>query len=212
MTGSRERKRDQRRKRKRRATERSGEPGGDAAVASASAGEPAGSGDHGPEAGGESLQQRMSRRSEQRNQAVREGLEPLAAGERPTAVTVGAVVSAVLAIVLIVSTVLAAAGVEVDGESPRAVPIALFAIVVVAMTWGLWKARYWAVLGFQLLLALVLLASALGLVQVTTLPEAVATLGLLAGSGTLFYFMIRAMARIQMPARPGEKPARPGER
>jgi hypothetical protein len=26
---------------------------------------------------------------------------------------------------------------------------------------------------------------------------------LLAGSGTLFYFLIRAMARIQMPSRPG---------
>jgi hypothetical protein len=33
--------------------------------------------------------------------------------------------------------------------------------------------------------------------------QAVGTTLLLAGSGTLFYFMIRAMARIQMPSSPG---------
>jgi threonine/homoserine/homoserine lactone efflux protein len=52
-------------------------------------------------------------------------------------------------------------------------------------------------------LLLVIISTALGLVQISTLPEAVATLLLLAGSATLFYFMIRAMARIQMPERPG---------
>jgi threonine/homoserine/homoserine lactone efflux protein len=73
----------------------------------------------------------------------------------------------------------------------------------VVMTIGMWRARYWAVLGFQMLLLLVILASALGLVQVSTIPEAVATVALLAGAGTLFYFMIRAMARVQMPSPPG---------
>jgi threonine/homoserine/homoserine lactone efflux protein len=71
------------------------------------------------------------------------------------------------------------------------------------MTVGMWRARYWAVLGFQTLLLLVILASALGLVQVSTVAETVATIGLLAGAATLFYFMIRAMARIQMPSPPG---------
>jgi threonine/homoserine/homoserine lactone efflux protein len=71
------------------------------------------------------------------------------------------------------------------------------------MTVGLWRSRYWAVLGFQTLLLLVLLASSLGLVQVSTIPEAVATVALLIGSGALFYFMIRAMGRIQMPSSPG---------
>lgn len=186
--GSRERKREQRHKRKRRSA---GQGSAGAVAAEASSGSKP-----------ENLQERMSRRSEERNAAVRATLEPLPPGERPTAVTIGAIVSGVLAIVLTVSTVLAAAGVEVDGETPRAIPIALFAAVVWAMTWGLWKARYWAVLGFQMLLALALLASALGLVQVSTIPEAVASLVLLASSGTLFYFMIRAMARIQMPDRP----------
>jgi hypothetical protein len=58
------------------------------------------------------------------------------------------------------------------------------------------------VLGFQTLLVLVLIASGLGLVQVRTVPEALASVALLGGSGALFYFMIRAMARIQMPSGP----------
>lgn len=179
--GSRERKREQRRKRKRRAPDAPQDQ--------------------------ESLQDRMTRRSEERNEAVRRQLEPLGRGERPRVVTVATVVSAVVAVVLTVSAVLAAAGVEPPGDSgePQAFPIALFAAVLWLMTWGLWKARYWAVLGFQMLLVLVLLASALGLVQVSTIPEAIATLALVAGSATLFYFMIRAMARIQMPARPEER-------
>ena len=67
----------------------------------------------------------------------------------------------------------------------------------------MWRARYWAVLGFQTLLLLMMLASAFGLVVVGSVLQAVGTLLLLVGSGALFYFMIRAMARIQMPVPPG---------
>lgn len=193
--GSRERKREQRRKRKRRAaTDAGGDP---APPRESAAAAPVG-------AEAEDFQARMARRSELKNEQARRALKPLADGERPTVVTVAAAVSAVLALVFTVSAVLAAAGVEIsDRQAPKAFPIALFAGVLWLMVWGLWKARYWAVLGFQMLLVLVLLASALGLVQVSTIPEAVATFGLLAGSGVLFYFMIRAMARIQMPEAPG---------
>lgn len=184
--GSRERKREQRRKRKRRSTERV--PRSEASA---------------PREPEEHFSERMARRSEQKNAAVRAKLEPLAEGERPGAVTVAAVVSAILALVLTASAGLAAAGVEVNGSSPRAAPMLLFAAVLWMMTWGLWKARYWAVLGFQTLLVLVLLATALGLVQVTTALQAIASALLLGGAGTLFYFMIRAMARIQMPERGG---------
>ena len=40
----------------------------------------------------------------------------------------------------------------------------------------------------------------------TTWTEAVGTTALIAGAGALFYFMIKAMARIQMPQRPGAEP------
>jgi len=144
----------------------------------------------------------MARRYEERDAEARAKLEPLEQGERPTAVTVAAAVSAVLALVFAVSAVLAIAGVDASGRDIRPAPIILFALVFVVMTVGMWRARYWAVLGFQTLLLLVMVASSLGLVQVETVPEAVATVALLAGSATLFYFMIRAMARIQMPSPP----------
>ncbi len=145
----------------------------------------------------------MARRSEERDAEARAQLKPLAEGERPAAVTAGAVVSALLAIVFTVSAVLAVAGVEVGGRDPESVPIAFFAAVLWLMAWGMYRARYWAVLGFQMILVLTMLASALGLVQVATVLQALGTTVLLLGSGLLFYFLIRAMARIQMPEPPG---------
>jgi hypothetical protein len=192
MPGARERKRAERRKRKRRSADDVA-PNTEEAVARAN-GEPAPI---------ETFEERMARRYEERNAEARAKLEPLEPGERPTAVTVAAVVSAVLAVVFAVSAVLAIAGVDASGRDIRPAPIILFMLVFVVMTVGMWRARYWAVLGFQTLLLLVILASALGLVQVSTVTEAAATIALLAGAATLFYFMIRAMARIQMPSPPG---------
>jgi hypothetical protein len=144
----------------------------------------------------------MARRYEERNAEARAKLEPLEQGKRPRAVTVGAVASALLAIVFTVSAALAIAGVDAGGRHIKALPIIVFGVVLWSMTFGMWRARYWAVLGFQTVLLLVMLASAFGLVVVNSLFQAVGTTLLLAGSGTLFYFMIRAMARIQMPTSP----------
>jgi predicted tellurium resistance membrane protein TerC len=193
MAGARERKRAGRRKRKRRSGESPVSGDGQATAQAESAQPPV----------QETFKEKMARRSEERNVEARTRLKPLEPDERPTAVTVAAIVSGVLALVFAVSAVLAVAGVDASGQDIEPVPIILFAAVFVAMTLGMWRSRYWAVLGFQTLLLVVMVASALGLVQVSTVPEAVATLALLAGSATLFYFMIRAMARIQMPSPPG---------
>jgi hypothetical protein len=144
----------------------------------------------------------MARRYEERNEEARSKLEPLEQGERPTAVTVGAIVAAVLAVIFTVSAALAVAGVDAGGRDIRPAPVIAFAIVFLVMTVGMWRARYWAVLGFQTLLLLMLLASAFGLVVVDSVLQAVGTTLLLFGSGALFYFLIRAMARIQMPSPP----------
>ena len=194
MAGARERKRAERRKRKRRGDQPTATPA-------------EGNGAQAPDAPAreESFQEKMARRYEERNAEARAQLQPLEPGERPTAVTVGAIVSGVLAVVFTVSAVLAVAGVDASGRDIKPAPIIVFAVVFVAMALGMWRSRYWAVLGFQTLLLLILVASALGLVQVETIPEAAATVSLLLGSGLLFYFMIRAMARIQMPAPPGER-------
>jgi hypothetical protein len=149
--------------------------------------------------------ERMKRgyaKAEERNQAAREALEPLAEGERPGAVTVGAVIAGLIATVFWVSAGVAAfTDATVDGREPSVISIAAFAALMTLMAWGMWRARYWAVLGFQMLLVLFLLAGMGGLVSATTLVQAVSTALLLAVSGALFYFMVKAMARIQMPTR-----------
>jgi hypothetical protein len=195
MTGARDRKRAERQKRKRRSVERPSVPEGQAAAATEQT-----NGDQTPS---ENFQERMARRYEERNDEARAKLEPLEPGERPTAVTVGAIVAGVLGVIFTVSAVLAIAGVNAGDREIRPAPIIAFAIVFWVMTIGMWRARYWAVLGFQTLLLLMILASAFGLVVVSSVLQAVGTLLLLGGSGALFYFMIRAMARIQMPVPPG---------
>jgi hypothetical protein len=195
MTGARDRKRADRQKRKRRSAERSGVP----VEAQPAAATEQRNGDQAPE----SFQERMARRYEERNDEARAKLEPLEPGERPTAVTVGAIVAAVLGVIFTVSAVLAIAGVDAGDREVKPAPLVAFAIVFWTMTIGMWRARYWAVLGFQTLLLLMILASAFGLVVVDSVLQAVGTLLLLLGASALFYFMIRAMARIQMPEPPG---------
>jgi hypothetical protein len=137
--------------------------------------------------------------AEVRNQEAREALEPLADGERPLVVTVGAVLSALLALSILGGYL---AGVEVDGEKPRLAQVLAPALLMGIMAWGMWRARYWAVLGFQLLLVFLIFSAVFGLlVQAASVAQVAVTLGLLAVSGGFFYFMVKAMARIQMPQR-----------
>jgi hypothetical protein len=146
--------------------------------------------------------ERMAKRSEQRNREARERLEPLAEGERPGAATAGAIVSALIALVFWASTAIAVFGnVEVNGQEPSVVYLAGVALLMSAMAWGLWRTRYWAVLGLQAFLVLIMLSAALGLVQAGSVLQATGTTLILVGAGVLFYFMIKAMARIQMPER-----------
>jgi hypothetical protein len=195
--GSRERKRAERQKRKRRAAHHTTAPVGDQVSADAV---PA---DGSPQPS-ERFQERMGRRSEERNAATRAGLKPLAEGERPGAVTVGAAVSAVIATIFTVSAIVAIfSTAEIDGNEPSPAPLAIFAVPLWMMTWGMWKARYWAVLGFQMLLVLVMLSGAVAMVGAASILQVMGAVIFLLGSGALFYFMIRALARIQMPDRPG---------
>ena len=138
-------------------------------------------------------------KAEERNQAAREALVPLSEGERPTVVTVGAVLAGLVALSVLAGYL---AGVKVDGEKPKLAQVLAPALIMGVMSWGMWKARYWAVLGFQLILVFLIFGAVYGLaVEATTITQIAGTLGLLAVTGTLFYFMVKAMARIQMPER-----------
>jgi len=152
--------------------------------------------------GGATPRERMERgyaRAEQRNEEARESLKPLAEGERPLVVTIGAVLAALIAVSILAGYL---AGVEVEGDKPRLAQVLAPALLMGIMAWGMWRARYWAVLGFQLLLAFLIFSAVFGLaVQAASVAQFAVTLGLLAVAGGLFYFMVKAMARIQMPTR-----------
>jgi hypothetical protein len=146
--------------------------------------------------------ERMTRgyaRAEQRNREAREALEPLATGERPTVVTVGAVVAALVALSIVVAYF---AGGDVNGEKPKLVQVVAPTMIMGVMAWGMWQARYWAVLGFQLILVFLIFSAFFGLVVgATSVVQILGTLALLIVAGAFFYFMVKAMARIQMPSR-----------
>lgn len=146
--------------------------------------------------------ERMERgyaRAEERNREAREALAPLAEGERPLVVTIGAVVSTLIAVSIVAGYL---AGVHVQGGKPALAQVLAPTLLMGAMAWGMWRARYWAVLGFQMILVLLIFSAVFGLAaQAASVAQVAATLGLLLVSGTLFYFMVKAMARIQMPVR-----------
>ena len=155
-------------------------------------------------AGGPDAMKAGYAKAEVKNQKVRESLEPLEPGERPTVVTVGAVFAAIVTVILLGSALVALfTDARVNGERVNVAQWALLAAIFGFMAWGMWQAKYWAVLGFQMLLVLLILACVLGLVVAGTLLQFISTAILAVGLSLLFYFMVKAMARIQMPDRPG---------
>jgi hypothetical protein len=185
--GSRDRKRAQRQKRKARsasrpeATAREAENGGAAGAT------------------GQSPIERGYAKAEQRDREAREALEPLHEDERPLVVTIGAAISALIAISIAIGY---AVGTEVSGEKPELVQALAPALLMGLMAWGMWRARYWAVLGFQTILFFLIAATAFGLaLRELSAVQVLANLALLAIAGAFFFYMVKAMARIQMPQR-----------
>jgi cation transport ATPase len=143
-------------------------------------------------------------RSRAKDEEARAALKPLRPGERPTALTVGAVVAAALPVANLVALAFGynasenavSPGSEVTGSI-------LTTLILVVVAYGMWKARYWGVLGMQTLLALTLITASLALLFANSVWAALLLLLIIAGAGTLFWLLIKAMARIQMPERPG---------
>ncbi len=124
---------------------------------------------------------------------AREQLVPLAEGERPGAVTVAAAVAAALVLAWIV---VVATG---DSGAAAGAPVA---ILLAVAAWGMWRARYWAVLGFQVLLGLTIVNTGLFLLlKADDVIDFVVAVPLLAAAGTLFWRLVRSLARLQMPQR-----------
>ena len=147
---------------------------------------------HGPDG------RRLSR-SEARDAAVRATLEPLAPGERPAAVTIAAVVAVLLAASVVIGY---ATGTRVGGEGGSLFGALLLAAILLVAAWGMWTVRYWAVLGFEALLGFQIAIAALSLLVASNWWAALLCVAVICLAGWLFWKLIRAMARIQMPDRP----------
>jgi hypothetical protein len=140
-------------------------------------------------------------RARAKDEAARAALKPLAKGERPGAVTVGAVVALLLALANLVALI-----VRYDPDAPRkTLATALGTVILLVVAAGMWRARYWAVLGMQTLLALAMVGSAVAVVGAGNPAALLLVIAIFVSAGALFWFLIKAMARIQMPERPGAK-------
>jgi hypothetical protein len=131
---------------------------------------------------------------------AREQLVPLEEGERPRAVTVGAIVAALLGLSNIVGLI---AGIEVGGDKPQAGAVILPTALMFAAAIGMWYARYWAVLGFQTILAFLIVLLSVLLVKAETVVQVLLLVVVIGAAGTMFWSLVKSLARIQMPSSRG---------
>jgi hypothetical protein len=137
-------------------------------------------------------------RAEERNAQARARLTPLARGERPPALVLASVLAGALALANLAALV---AGVDVQGKEPSAFGVILFSVLMLVAAVGMWQKRYWAVLGFQALLAITIVIAALALLVASNLAAVALCIAILAAGGWLFWKLVRVMSRIQAPRR-----------
>jgi hypothetical protein len=140
---------------------------------------------------------RPRRSTEEKNAEARAGLEPLAPGERPAAVTVAAVVCAVGVLALAVGALTGL----IDSGHGRLPSLLLSIVILAGAGVGMWFGRYWAVLGFEAILLLNIIVMFGLLLRASNVRGLLIALAVIVPSSFLFYKLIRAMARIQMPTR-----------
>ena len=141
-------------------------------------------------------------RSAQRDAAVRATLTPFAPGERPVAILVGAGLAALSGLVQLI-LFLVGVRLHTTGLKASAGQTIAFAVLMLLCAGGMLAMRYWAVLGFMALLAILVLFAVGGLVKASSVIGAVIALAIVAGGGYLFFKLVRVLSRIQMPKYPG---------
>jgi len=126
------------------------------------------------------------------------GAEPLAEGERPRPLLIAVAVAALLA-VGVASSVASVHDLNRHGGS---VPGAIFlTLVLLALAVGMYRGRYWAVLGFEALLAFQIVVTSLALVVASTLLAAAVCVVSIGLGGWLFWKLVRVMSRLQAQDR-----------
>lgn len=131
---------------------------------------------------------------------MRATLQPLAAGERPWALRVAVAAAVILPLI---NLVMLAAGYHPLGRrTASAGSDVVYVVVMLACAIGMWQKRYGAVLAFQVVLLITILASVLALIRASNLLGFAEALVVLSLASLLFYKLIRVLSRIQLP-RPG---------
>ncbi|HSO97670.1 MAG TPA: hypothetical protein VLP43_01870 [Solirubrobacteraceae bacterium] len=141
-----------------------------------------------------------SSRTEERNAAVRAELRPLAPGERPWAIRIGAGLAAAVGLANLVAWL---AGVKIAGKHPAAGGIVIFAALMIVCAVGLWRMWYGAVLAFMALLAIIVTLFTLLLIEASNALGFIVAPIVIIGCGYLFLKLVRTLSRIQMPRYPG---------
>jgi hypothetical protein len=140
-------------------------------------------------------------RSERRalaEERARAALAPLSEGERPTPLIVAAVVCCLLAVGVIAGALSVHDLSRHGGSLPGAVFIS---VLLGALGQGMLRRRYWAVLGFEALLAFQILVTSLALVVASTILAAVICALSIGLGGWLFWKLVGVMGRIQAGER-----------
>jgi hypothetical protein len=146
-------------------------------------------------AGSPDAMRRGYARGAERDAAIRATLTPLAPGEHPPALKVAIGVAILLALSNLVAFAL---GADVPGAGSRAGGL-LFVAVMLLAAWGMWRQRYWAVLGFATLMALIAVVFTLLLLVASNALAVVVCVAFAVSAGWLFWKLIRVMARLQAP-------------
>ena len=133
-------------------------------------------------------------RGQLREQQARATLTPLGEHERPLALRL----AIALALLLAIGVLASATSIKDLSRHGGSVPGAIFlALVLGWLALGMYRGRYWAVLGFEALLAFQVLVTSLALVVASTVQAAVLCLLSIGLGGWLFWKLVRVMGRIQ---------------
>jgi hypothetical protein len=132
------------------------------------------------------------KRGAERDAETRAQLTPLAPGERPLGLKLGAALALLVALANLVGV---AVGV---GDQPATLGL-VFAAVMLAAAAGLWARNYLAVLAFQALLAVGIIYAALSLLLASSLLGLLLGVAVIAICSPIFWLLVRVMARLQVP-------------
>ncbi|HWX88616.1 MAG TPA: hypothetical protein VNX67_10620 [Solirubrobacteraceae bacterium] len=125
-------------------------------------------------------------------------LQPLGERERPAPLLVAVAVALLLAFGVCVGLATVHNLSSHGGSVPGGL---LLAGVLLALAWGMYQRRYWAVLGFEALLAFQVIVTSLALIVAETLLAAGLCLVSIGLAGWLFWKLVRVMGRIQAGQR-----------